>query len=204
MLETRDFSVRIIPARAGFTPWSTTPSPTTWDHPRSRGVYALVTNSVANALGSSPLARGLRWRDMRRLIRFRIIPARAGFTAANVFARLPIEDHPRSRGVYRRGHTPTLTDRGSSPLARGLQAWTHPPPHRSRIIPARAGFTLSMITGVAPAGDHPRSRGVYINNVAIFVNGGGSSPLARGLPIPDRVQNIRIGIIPARAGFTVL
>ena len=50
-------------------------------------------------------------------------------------------DHPRSRGVYGVGHAPKLTDRGSSPLARGLRTDIDSFMARVRIIPARAGFT---------------------------------------------------------------
>ena len=50
------------------------------DHPRSRGVY-LDENPDADAdLGSSPLARGLRFGTADPCSRHRIIPARAGFT----------------------------------------------------------------------------------------------------------------------------
>ena len=34
-----------------------------------------------------------------------------------------------------------------------------------RIIPARAGFTLHHLDGRPRARDHPRSRGVYVNEV---------------------------------------
>ena len=70
--------------------------------------------------GSSPLARGLPAREELEMTSVRIIPARAGFTVANLAGLLAIGDHPRSRGVY------TLIPRasgdapGSSPLARGL------------------------------------------------------------------------------------
>ena len=50
--------------------------------------------------------------------------------------------------------------------------------------------------------DHPRSRGVYLKQIARDVEKGGSSPLARGL---RPVREARLGeprIIPARAGFT--
>ena len=51
----------------------------------------------------------------------RIIPARAGFTIIWTGDREPVEDHPRSRGVY--GGRPVFVGmpRGSSPLARGLR-----------------------------------------------------------------------------------
>ena len=51
--------------------------------------------------------------------------------------------------------------------------------------------------------DHPRSRGVYLNQ-SLYDNGNsGSSPLARGLPHGERVRIVADGIIPARAGFTL-
>ena len=52
--------------------------------------------------------------------------------------------------------------------------------------------------------DHPRSRGVYCTpdeRSALFA---GSSPLARGLQMHTTMGRKRLGIIPARAGFTDL
>ena len=70
----------IIPARAGFTVWSS------------------VQQHLAS--GSSPLARGLRLLGDVRRNRVGIIPARAGFTVESS-TRIPDKaDHPRSRGVY--------------------------------------------------------------------------------------------------------
>ena len=75
-----DVKARIIPARAGFTPWcAPRPAPNS-DHPRSRGVYSHAVPPNPRIMGSSPLARGLpRWRTCPCPPR-RIIPARAGFT----------------------------------------------------------------------------------------------------------------------------
>mgnify|MGYP000944717263 CR=1 FL=1 len=71
-----------------------------------------------------------------------------------------------------------------------------------RIIPARAGFTVTESRTGGVSGDHPRSRGVYASpSVHVFV-GWGSSPLARGLPLPHFLQRMMARIIPARAGFT--
>ena len=71
---------RIIPARAGFTSRSPARSETIRDHPRSRGVYYEEYASKEPKDGSSPLARGLRWRLAFRVASGGIIPARAGFT----------------------------------------------------------------------------------------------------------------------------
>ena len=49
----------IIPARAGFTSPTEASTPQPWDHPRSRGVYAVPGEVVQAQQGSSPLARGL-------------------------------------------------------------------------------------------------------------------------------------------------
>ena len=71
---------RIIPARAGFTPWRRARSPPKRDHPRSRGVYSLARPSSRSSVGSSPLARGLPYQYTSQRAVDRIIPARAGFT----------------------------------------------------------------------------------------------------------------------------
>ena len=74
--------------------------------------------------------------------------------------------------------------------------------HLGWIIPARAGFTGRLHTlGAAPP-DHPRSRGVYIDQSIAIANDRGSSPLARGLLAAALGMSWRERIIPARAGFT--
>ena len=111
-------------------------------------------------------------------------------------------DHPRSRGVYERGHVQALQRAGSSPLARGLRGSCCRGRLRWWIIPARAGFTKYGPFLSVRAADHPRSRGVYHWRYAIVTPGTGSSPLARGLPVVRRADHRLRGIIPARAGFT--
>ena len=93
-------AVRIIPARAGFTPRRTPCRPPPADHPRSRGVYRTPRRpcgprkdhprsrgvygyhrlTVDITPGSSPLARGLQSGEIRQDGGVGIIPARAGFT----------------------------------------------------------------------------------------------------------------------------
>ena len=91
---------------------------------------------------------------------------------------------------------------GSSPLARGLRRTRLSRTARSRIIPARAGFTRGPGRWRRRAQDHPRSRGVYkgLNVVAFMAPG--SSPLARGLLAQREAPRLALRIIPARAGFT--
>ena len=175
---------RIIPARAGFTQplseWPQSPR----DHPRSRGVYYSVWGPGTEVTGSSPLARGLLTLKVRSAVLAGIIPARAGFTRALGTRLRTLRDHPRSRGVYHSPDGALNVFEGSSPLARGLLSISNQKKGKSRIIPARAGFTVRITSARCPQM--------------------GSSPLARGLlfVIPEKYTESRI--IPARAGFTPL
>ena len=213
----------IIPARAGFTRVARWRAAVMADHPRSRGVYLLAHQSPLLVPGSSPLARGLRWRSTRPGTGPGIIPARAGFTSSAIHASARPSDHPRSRGVYRELRLNGASGFGSSPLARGLPDAVDQRIRELRIIPARAGFTPAHCVDVfradgssplarglrrwcRPRGggqwDHPRSRGVYRYRKKPIEVEAGSSPLARGLR-PAEPQGREHGrIIPARAGFT--
>ena len=113
------------------------------DHPRSCGVYSIVAVLESMRSGSSPLVRGL----LRALAASRaadgIIPARAGFTSAAPGRAGSGWDHPRSCGVYTAASGRIFRPIGSSPLVRGLLFDEFIIEKGSRIIPARAGFTLA-------------------------------------------------------------
>ena len=96
--------------------------------------------------GSSPLARGLREGSRDRDRDVRIIPARAGFTAKEVEIGIEMSDHPRSRGVYANAADKDGKYQGSSPLARGLPDDVGANGWGRRIIPARAGFTVILLS----------------------------------------------------------
>ena len=154
------------------------------------------------AQGSSPLARGLRIPVGGNPVQERIIPARAGFTGMTCCPPGPAPDHPRSRGVYPDFIFSKAFLIGSSPLARGLREPFDLRIRLIRIIPARAGFTLTLCLCSYDARDHPRSRGVYLvlrRERCVWL---GSSPLARGLHVDARRGARQRRIIPARAGFT--
>ena len=176
-------AVRIIPARAGFTPRERPGTVRSADHPRSRGVYPAGTRKHDRIEGSSPLARGLQPGPGTRRNLQGIIPARAGFTF--------------------RDFRPLIPPSGSSPLARGLPLDAAADAAALRIIPARAGFTLDPTIILCIPADHPRSRGVYASFTRTTTRLSGSSPLARGLP-KTMGAHVPLGrIIPARAGFTL-
>ena len=52
-------------------------------------------------------------------------------------------------------------------------------------------------------GDHPRTRGVYLECVDVVAFLGGSSPHTRGLQGVPVWAGVDGGIIPAHAGFTL-
>ena len=194
---------RIIPARAGFTLTSHARATGSQDHPRTRGVYAYTAAAPLVVGGSSPNARGLRAYLRRMQNQRRIIPARAGFTRRWCGAPRGWRDHPRTRGVYRTTSTRPSHKAGSSPHARGLRRNQLPMVKEVGIIPARAGFTPRSPQRVTASWDHPRTRGVYQTKPEQSVTPEGSSPHARGLRRCRTVRDVRQGIIPARAGFTI-
>ena len=213
----------IIPARAGFTATNRAAGAGTPDHPRACGVYFTNLKDGVQSIGSSPRVRGLPWRPRQAslssedhpracgvyLLRscpggssagssprvrglparppvvaagVRIIPARAGFTCPYGPAPGSRPDHPRACGVYGFSHAAHSVGSGSSPRVRGLPWYTRHRAGRFR--------------------DHPRACGVYLVRDQLGRVIGGSSPRVRGLRGRGRVPPRRLGIIPARAGFT--
>ena len=159
---------------------------------------------MTSSRGSSPLARGLLLAEVWAGGECWIIPARAGFTPRCGSPCPTEQDHPRSRGVYVISSTIRMMLLGSSPLARGLPRQRHVFKQPCRIIPARAGFTSGRGSLARDHRDHPRSRGVYASARRTVARACGSSPLARGLLDDYTRRCVDAGIIPARAGFTLV
>ena len=192
----------IIPARAGFTRPGTGRRERRPDHPRACGVYQVRTLPMQLASGSSPRVRGLQREHGGRGSNDGIIPARAGFTCTPCGGSSRTSDHPRACGVY--GSLPLEYPEvdGSSPRVRGLHHGRGGLPLLHGIIPARAGFTRAGLIVVTRDRDHPRACGVYVAMAVYDLDGSGSSPRVRGLPLFLPPRESARGIIPARAGFT--
>jgi len=133
-----------------------------------------------------------------------IIPARAGFTVITDAPERGGQDHPRACGVYLSNSPTTIMSIGSSPRVRGLLVRQLLRQIELRIIPARAGFTRRRGRTPVTKRDHPRACGVYGITLLALVTCLGSSPRVRGLLVTKLPDYYEAGIIPARAGFTIL
>ena len=172
---------RIIPALAGNTSRSRSSRPAARDHPRSRGEYWIQRTKSRIFWGSSPLSRGKLGRVALQELAPRIIPALAGNTNLSDLFMNVWRDHPRSRGEYSSCVYYYIPLLGSSPLSRGIPEAYRPRLNRVRIIPALAGNTVDHVFVLSWPPDHPRSRGEYALFREHYANGGGSSPLSRGI-----------------------
>ena len=174
----------LIPARAGNTSANAAQTFLPWAHPRSRGEHVIPSAPYNRGKGSSPLARGTL--------------AGCGFVAATAVA------HPRSRGEHSLPVEVAAANGGSSPLARGTPFSKTNVILVVGLIPARAGNTPPPCLQAHEPRAHPRSRGEHAKWLGFGLRLAGSSPLARGTHIPG-LRDVRVtGLIPARAGNTVI
>ena len=174
----------LIPARAGKTDRECSVSLRVTAHPRSRGENSFVGSGLDRGGGSSPLARGKRRGPCFLSPSEGLIPARAGKTFSPCRAR--------------------TCGPGSSPLARGKLQGIEAHDRRRGLIPARAGKTFAPGSVSHIDSAHPRSRGENDRQKIVLSVVAGSSPLARGKHRRIRPSARHRGLIPARAGKTVV
>ena len=194
----------IIPARAGNTVQAPEAPTGRTNHPRSHGEHLVPQSILKIWLGSSPLMRGTYQSDTAGPVVARLIPARAGNTCHVRAPRAHAWAHPRSRGEHSRSEISRSRVRGSSPLARGTSGVPYSPPGVCRLIPARAGNMPGQFFRVGRLAAHPRSRGDHVSMNSPCGVSVGSSPLARGPRGILRPLCALAGLIPARAGTTVV
>ena len=171
-------------------------------HPRSRGEHDLRDEARGWCRGSSPLARGTHTDASPLPPSAGLIPARAGNTAGASGELTVARAHPRSRGEHRLLRLCSVSEPGSSPLARGTLSFLCRFSLRAGLIPARAGNTGLHLARVQAQGAHPRSRGEHSMICPFVCLLWGSSPLARGTRFPGHLSPHPLGLIPARAGNT--
>ena len=193
---------RLIPARAGNTDRQGPTLGASAAHPRARGEHKRPSSTTRPSNGSSPRARGTRVPTPRRTRSCRLIPARAGNTAARARSPIPPAAHPRARGEHGFPRAASALIDGSSPRARGTRPRHDQRDGRRRLIPARAGNTRPAVLPITLTTAHPRARGEHQGIVEMVGGEVGSSPRARGTLTPRATAPPGKRLIPARAGNT--
>ncbi len=193
---------RLIPAGAGSTVTACAAMVRIPAHPRRRGEHIFSTFRGVRHSGSSPQARGAPITMTSAKSRGRLIPAGAGSTDPGHDALLTCGAHPRRRGEHGRAPCGNSQTNGSSPQARGARGRGHAVRLGPGLIPAGAGSTGVNFQLVGVSGAHPRRRGEHHTQPFTWLDGGGSSPQARGARPQRPRAGVLVGLIPAGAGST--
>ena len=194
---------RIIPAWAGNTALSGTPSAPGSDHPRVGGEHPIDPEESRASNGSSPRGRGTRVLSWPVPVEARIIPAWAGNTHAAIHRGELVPDHPRVGGEHQRIDCRFSRFVGSSPRGRGTPANRLSVQPFRRIIPAWAGNTNGRGPPSKTPTDHPRVGGEHTRMQALSPRQIGSSPRGRGTRRCRSSATAPHRIIPAWAGNTL-
>ena len=193
--------IRLIPAHAGKTAWTSAKSPWFPAHPRSRGENRDGVLKSMSIGGSSPLTRGKQTAgSISHMIRG-LIPAHTGKTKPSLPQHPSEQAHPRSRGENGFDRLAEAAGNGSSPLMRGKHVRSDVDVVAAGLIPAHAGKTSRVVAARGRVTAHPRSRGENRAGCAC-VEGGGSSPLTRGKRGNPAAAGLDNRLIPAHAGKT--
>ena len=193
---------RLIPARAGKTPWRAPTRAAAWAHPRACGENANMLIRECWARGSSPRVRGKPGAGRVGQGLGRLIPARAGKTGKSMLLAVPVGAHPRACGENGRPGSRRRRAVGSSPRVRGKRMVWPSKTATPRLIPARAGKTPCSVTSTWVPGAHPRACGENPRIPCPVRAQDGSSPRVRGKRIGGPHAQALARLIPARAGKT--
>ena len=193
---------RLIPASAGSTGSKLPSSPCETVHPRERREHLNRPGAPREQRGSSPRARGARGRDLPAARSGGLIPAGAGSTTAPSTRATSGWAHPRERGEHLVGCRVSDGYLGSSPRARGTRVRPGRAQGPGGLIPASAGSTSPPPAPSPRRWAHPRERGEHAGAAPDRGWHHGSSPRARGAPLPAGDQDRDGRLIPASAGST--
>ena len=156
----------------------------------------------ALSYGSSPQARGTRRLGGIDRVHARFIPAGAGNTQRCGGGCHQQTVHPRRRGEHLSTGRASMTNKGSSPQARGTPGRRPHRRHHRRFIPAGAGNTSWTVHTSRGPSVHPRRRGEHIEQDLRQAAVDGSSPQARGTRQRASRRQVTKRFIPAGAGNT--
>ena len=155
-------------------------------------------------MGSSPRVRGKPYDGKTGRVKDGLIPARAGKTRALRRRSGLRRAHPRACGENPSAPSRSSPAGGSSPRVRGKPRVDINEATARGLIPARAGKTTATARREEELTAHPRACGENRPDGLSGGVAGGSSPRVRGKPRPPRERPQRPGLIPARAGKTMV
>ena len=161
-LEPRQLSnlgAGLIPAHAGKTDHSNSPSYRSRAHPRACGENLVAFQAASSKTGSSPRMRGKRRRSNSRSAVAGLIPAHAGKTVSCISSSSCERAHPRACGENTRLSQPKSPTAGSSPRMRGKHRVSDKARVSRGLIPAHAGKTGLMPPVGYRRPAHPRACG---------------------------------------------
>ena len=151
-------------------------------------------------MGSPPHVRGKETQRERNGACFRITPACAGKSFAQISGGFFYKDHPRMCGEKWISTKGSTMMRGSPPHVRGKEPVVYRLHRDGGITPACAGKRRLRHPKTAPSRDHPRMCGEKCEVSRWPFRHRGSPPHVRG-KVPSRdIKRIRKGITPACAG----
>ena len=190
----------ITPAYAGKSGPCPDRVPPAGDHPRVCGEKSQSTSASPRALGSPPRMRGKGVKQSNSRIRMGITPAYAGKSKRIAPSSVLFGDHPRVCGEKLRESRGLNRTRGSPPRMRGKVVQFRPCPPSSRITPAYAGKSSTLLNFSTTERDHPRVCGEKFPPLSVLYIFLGSPPRMRGKGKVRRTFLPASGITPAYAG----
>ena len=151
---------------------------------------------------SSPRGRGKQDQSPRTHPTPRLIPAWAEKTAAAPGPESQPRAHPRAGGENVAAASTWGGNAGSSPHGRGKRNQPRRAHPAGRLIPARAGKTITRTSSRSRRRAHPRAGGENPLTWRESRNVGGSSPRGRRKRRSQMPRPLSLRLIPARAGKT--
>ena len=171
-------------------------------HPRRCGENFGERYEINCCIGSPPQVRGKLAAFLNSLPVIRITPAGAGKTLVEHPRLKTNRNHPRRCGENRHQFRHPRRRKGSPPQVRGKPAALNQTALCPGITPAGAGKTITRLSDIIGAEDHPRRCGENTAIAASMPISIGSPPQVRGKRPMNFLLLLQMRITPAGAGKT--